>query len=665
MAQKGKGIRLDVAPYGADSNAGTEEAPVRTLSEALARTRSCGSADKRIIVRAGEYEDVSLVLTAEDAGLTIEAYPNEYPVLYGGSLIKSWQREGEWLTATLDGVNAEDRTRDFRMIEVNGTCRQRARLPEQGAFRHPNAFDVEWLSTFAGGWKRQPMEEEMMTLRVNASDVGTWLDCGNAELTIYHEWDESLVGVSHVEQAQVQMSGADQEDECGVTEIHFANAPGHPPGAFYARNDNAMTYAVWNVREGLRQPGQWYLDRTAGKLVYWPLPEESEHPESLRVIAPAREQLLRLEEGANRIRIAGLTFACAATPLSAGGFGAIHVSAAIQAEEVEEVEFDRVTVRNTGGWAFQLSGKHIRLNECHVHHTGAGGIQWKGEAITLECSRIHDVGLVYSSAIAVNSDGAGHTIGHNEIHDTPYSGIASSSSNTTISSNLLYNTMNFMKDGSAIYLSWYSDQVNVSGNAVFAKSKEHVRRYAYYLDEKCTNCTVERNLAVNLGLPMLSHMTRDCRYISNIFLDRGPQVLSVYNTFGLVFERNVLEAESIKIISTKGNPSKLPSAEYDEHPYMSTFSAADGIASFRDNVLHSRSGVRTFSEVLHYTKIGVERELQEQDGNVFADPQLKGADSGELIFEARSVTNPRGIEPLSFADVGCQGRYAEVFEQFK
>lgn len=647
-------LQLYVAPYGSDTNAGTEEAPVRTLTEALVRTRIANvGEDKRIIVRAGDYEDVSLVLAAEDAGLSIEAYPNEHPVLYGGSFVTNWQREGEWLTAELDGVSADDRSRDFRMIEAGGTYRQRARLPEQGAFRHLNAFDVEWLSTFAGGWKRPPAEEEMMALRVRSEDVGTSLDPNNGELTVFHEWDESLVGVAQVEQ--------DGDD---VTVIRFSNAPGHPPGAFYKRNDNSMTYVVWNVREGLRQPGQWYLDRTAGKLVYWPLPEENEQPEALRLIAPAKEQLLRLEAGAKHIRIAGLTFACAATPLSAGGFGAAHVSAAIHAEEVEDIEFDRVTVRNTGGWAFNLNGKHIKLTECHIHHTGAGGIQWNGEDVTLEQSRIHDVGLVYSSAIAVNGDGTGHTIRHNEIHDTPYSGISSTSSNTTISGNLLFNTMNFMKDGSAIYLSWYSDQVTVSGNAVFAKSKEHVRRYAYYLDEKCTNCTVERNLAVNLGLPMLSHMTRGCRYSSNIFLDRGPQVLSFYNTYGLAFERNVLAAESIEFISPQGNPNKLPSAEYDEHPYMGKFTDADGITSLRNNVLYSRSGRRTFKEVLHYTMIS-ERELQEQDGNVFEDPQLTGAAQGEFSFAAHSVTDPLGIEPLSFADVGCQDRYAEIFEKFK
>ncbi|REE94586.1 parallel beta helix pectate lyase-like protein [Paenibacillus taihuensis] len=660
-------LQLYVAPHGSDTNAGTEAAPVRTLSEALARTReAAGSEDKRIIVRAGEYEDVSLVLTAADSGLTIEAYPNEHPVLYGGSFITNWQREGDWLTAQLDGVSADDRSRDFRMIEANGTYRQRARLPEQGAFRHLNEFDVEWLSTFAGGWKRPPAEEEMMTLRVRSSDVGAWLDPNNAELTVFHEWDESLVGVAQVEEASKgNAESAIEGGSDGVTAIRFANAPGHPPGAFYKRNDNAMTYVAWNVREGLRQPGQWYLDRTAGKLVYWPLPEEIERPEALRLIAPAKEQLLRLEAGANRIRIAGLTFACAATALSAGGFGAIHVSAAIDAEEVEDVAFDRVTVRNTGGWAFKLSGMHIKLTECHIHHTGAGGIQWSGEDITLERSRIHDVGLVYSSAIAVNGDGTGHTISHNEIHDTPYSGISTTSSNTTISGNLLYNTMNFMKDGSAIYLSWHSDQVTVSGNAVFAKSKEHVRRYAYYLDEKCTNCTVVRNLAVNLGLPMLSHMTRGSRYISNIFLDRGPQVLSFYNSYGLAFERNVLVAESIEFISPQGNPNKLPSEEYDAHPYMGTFTTADGITSFRDNVLHSRTGSRVFREVLHYTKIN-EWELEEQDGNVFADPGLMGADQGEISFaSAQSVTEPRGIEPLSFADVGCQGRYEEIFEAFK
>jgi len=76
------------------------------------------------------------------------------------------------------------------------------------------------------------------------------------------------------------------------TENHvltFSNPGGHPPGAFGVKK-----YVVWNVREGLMQPGKWYLDRTAGKIVYWPLPDED--MTAVKSIAPTVESIVRLHQ---------------------------------------------------------------------------------------------------------------------------------------------------------------------------------------------------------------------------------------------------------------------------------------------------------------------------------------------------------------------------------
>jgi len=43
-------------------------------------------------------------------------------------------------------------------------------------------------------------------------------------------------------------------------------------------------YAIWNIREGMHEPGQWYLDRRRGLVVYWPKPGEDVH--HLEIVAP-------------------------------------------------------------------------------------------------------------------------------------------------------------------------------------------------------------------------------------------------------------------------------------------------------------------------------------------------------------------------------------------
>lgn len=52
------------------------------------------------------------------------------------------------------------------------------------------------MTSTGGGWKRKPTKDELTTLKYREEDLGDWLDANNAEITVYHMWDESLVGVS-------------------------------------------------------------------------------------------------------------------------------------------------------------------------------------------------------------------------------------------------------------------------------------------------------------------------------------------------------------------------------------------------------------------------------------------------------------------------------------
>ena len=67
-----------------------------------------------------------------------------------------------------------------------------------------------------------------------------------------------------------------------------------------------------NVKEALRQPGQWYLDRAAGELLY--LPRAGEASDQVRVVAPRLEQLVVFAGNAEggkyvqNILLEGLTF---------------------------------------------------------------------------------------------------------------------------------------------------------------------------------------------------------------------------------------------------------------------------------------------------------------------------------------------------------------------
>ncbi|HMP39514.1 MAG TPA: right-handed parallel beta-helix repeat-containing protein [Roseiflexaceae bacterium] len=79
---------LFVAPGGSDTNAGTEQAPWRTIGHALrsAPTRST------IVIRAGIYREGNINLFGKR--LTIQPYPGEKVWLKGTAVVDGWTQEG-------------------------------------------------------------------------------------------------------------------------------------------------------------------------------------------------------------------------------------------------------------------------------------------------------------------------------------------------------------------------------------------------------------------------------------------------------------------------------------------------------------------------------------------------------------------------------------------
>ena len=274
------GAEFWVAPMGSDAANGSREHPFATLARArdAARTVSA-SQSRRILVRGGNHYNVWLTLGPQDSGLTVQAAPGEQPVLHGGQPIRGWQKDGDHFYAAALPAFPElpDRAASdgwqIRALQVNGQWRPRARFPDHGELPHLSSFNVRWMSTTGGGWERKPTHDELTTLKYRAGDLPADLDLANAEITVFHKWDESCVGIAHHD----------------VTNqvLRLAPATGHPPGAYGVKK-----FVVWNTREGLQRPGQWYHDRARRRLVYWPLPGED--MSKLDVMAPSVTTIIGL-----------------------------------------------------------------------------------------------------------------------------------------------------------------------------------------------------------------------------------------------------------------------------------------------------------------------------------------------------------------------------------
>ncbi len=526
------GAEIHVAPEGDDAwsgrlpapNAARTDGPVASLAGAVAMARHLPAGEpRRVVLQAGRYHVPStVVLGPADSGLTIEAATGAQVELVGGRALGGWQVEGDTWWAPVPDLGGQ--AWDFRSLVVNGSARRRARLPREDAFPHLSEFNVPWMSTTGGGWQRKPTPEELTHLQYRPEDLPADLDLRNAELTVYHMWDESLVGlvandpVNHV--------------------LTFANPAGHPPGAF-----KVARYVVWNVREGLTDPGQWYLDRTRRRVVYRPLPGES--VDKIDALAPTTECVLRIagsqEQPTRDVVVRGLTVMVTNTPLVAGGFGAGRYDGAVAVGPAVDCRLENLVVRDTGGQGIKSrEATRLVVSGCEVTRTGACGIIASGTENQVSGCRVHHVGVAYPSAIALWAGGRRHRIAGNVVHHTPYTGIASSGEETVIEQNVIHDVMEQLHDGAGIYITFCKRMV-VRGNVV--RDIVDTGGYgasAYYLDEQAEDCVVEHNVSVRVARPSHNHMASRNTLRGNIFVGEGDLTLTFQKSADYRLEGNVI-----------------------------------------------------------------------------------------------------------------------------
>jgi len=605
-----------VSPKGDDRGDGTWEKPLATLQQAVLVARTTFSMrPKRIALHGGAYfVEQPVRLGVADSGLTIEPVRGEKVVLYGGRTITGWTHlDGHIWAADAPGVAEGDW--DFRTLVVNGRTCPRSRLPETGTFEHESRFAVPWMSTTGGGWKRKPTRAELTTLKFREGDVGAWLETRNVEVTVYHMWDESMVGVASVDlKARI---------------LTFSNPAGHPPGAFGVRK-----YVLWNTRRGLTRPGQWQLDRVAGRVLYWPLPGED--MKVAEAIAPTTETILHIagtpQRAVHRITVRGLALSVTDTPLVAGGFGAGKFDGAIQLLRTKGCRIEDVEIMNVGGQGIkEWGGSGLRVERCHVHHTGACGIKVGGGGNAVTDSHIHDVGIAYPSAIALWGSGTsqrGNRFAHNHVHHTPYTAINHGGSNHVIERNHIHDAMQTLHDGGAIYIG-FGKNITLRGN--FVHDIPDTGGYgssAYYLDEQSEGCLVEGNLSLRVARPSHNHMARRNVIRNNVFVAEGDMRLTFPKCSDFTVERNVMAATG-----------------------SITFSNPQAITSFGNNVIYSAAGRVVGKTLADYRELGA-AALEPGEGSVLADPLVKGVEKGRVQFGRTSPARALGIAPVDVSDAG-------------
>ena len=645
-----------VAPNGNDAwsgklaepNAEGTDGPFATVAHARDIIRSMSALERvahpiTVTLRGGTYRlKDTLVFESQDSGtfacpITYAAYPGETPVLSGGRRIQAtWrQYQGEIMVCTVP--EAKDGGWKFRRLMVNGKVKNRARLPKVDYYR------IEGRRELAEAFK---YHEGHIQRFHNVQDV---------EVLVFHSWNESRLIIKDVDEAQrvVTFTGPPERS-------HYFGWPG-------ARGRNR--YYVENIREGLTEPGDWYLDYETAELYYWP----QEDLTTAEVVAPVLTQLVRFEPHRERnqwvryLGFCGLTFSDSDWPLPATGYpgcgdvGDIVEPSALSMVGAQRCRVKNCCIRNTGTYALEIEGPGNRVIGNEIYGTGSGGIITRNhtsEHIVVAYNYIHHCGDVYPSAVGINIDDGGGIFAHNLIHDITHSGIYSRHWATAtqplerrnqeegiiIEFNEIYNLMTPINDGAGIFVR-DSDMIlrNNLIHDVYSYG-EGTPGWGIYLGCRSRNSRVENNVVYRTRESVhIWYGNENTTWINNIFVDGLKTQINYTNRkdtehINIRFLRNIVCWEqpqaTLFIVS---EDYSLPE-ESDYNVFFQTKGA--------EMLIERLPGVENYADW---------RERGLDSHSVVADPLFVDPDSDDYALKPESPALKLGFRPIDLSMVGLRG----------
>ncbi len=599
-------MELFIAPNGNDTwsgrlaapNATKSDGPLASLAGARNRVRelkglgpkskspvpaSAPSEPFTVWVRGGRYElDEPVVFGPEDSyPVTFAAWRREKPVFDGGRRITGWRTvrvhgHDTWV-AELPEVAAGKW--EFRELYVNGCRAPRPRWPAEGLFRMEAAPGL----ALPAGWGKGGQTEFVAA----AGNVRGFRNLGDVEVVYLHFWIEERSPLASIDTRtrRVVMSRPSRTALVGTHGSQLAD------------------YYYDNVFEALSDPGQWYLDRPAGRLYYLPRPGET--PETTEVVAPRCLQLLavlgRPDEGrfVEFLRFQGLTFRHtdwrhpshdgarvlgASDPESAGpafsrrqsrgrtaaaSQAACDVPGVIAFEAARHCALENCTVELAGWYAVELGDgcRNLRIVGNRFRELGAGGVKVNGAAARdqmpvretglcrITDNEIAAAGRVFHSAVGILAmHGYGLVIAHNHIHDLFYTGIscgwewgyqANVSRDNRIEKNHIHDIgQGLLSDMGGIYTLGVQPGTVIRGNLIHNVRSAHYGGWCIYPDEGSSHILIENNVCHDADRQAFhQHYGRENIVRNNVFAF-GGEAVACYSRAdehnGITFSQNLL-----------------------------------------------------------------------------------------------------------------------------
>jgi hypothetical protein len=289
-----------------------------------------------------------------------------------------------------------------------------------------------------------------------------------------------------------------------------------PPNHNYGYRKGQWFYA-YNLLAEIDRPGEWYVDRRAGRLYLWP-PEPIERTGTTVSVLPA---LLTLKD-VSHVAFQGLIFEATR-------------DTAIRVAGGDGVAFVGCTVRNVGSAAIAIAGgTNHTVAACDIYQCGAGAVALSGgDRRTLvpgghvaDNNDIHHYGRwrpMYSAGIHL--DGVGNRATHNRIAFAPHQAIAFGGNDHRIEFNEIHHVCFESNDAGALYAGrdWTMRGTVIRHNYLHDITGFEGRGcVGVYLDDMFCGTAIVGNVFHRVTRAAFVGGGRDCRIENNLFIDCDP-----------------------------------------------------------------------------------------------------------------------------------------------
>ncbi len=418
-----------------------------------------------------------------------------------------------------------------------------------------------------------------------------------------------------------------------------------------------------NVLEELSEPGEYCLDRRSSILYLMP----PAHAGNLRILLSRLEQPLVVLQGANHVRLQGL--------ILEGTRG----DAFAIADGMDNALVNCV-VRNCGGKAGSVSGVQNRIDGCHLHDLGQGGVTVEGgdrRTLSAACNRVEDCDIHDFSRLnpcyhpGVNLYGVGHRVRHNHIHHGPHFAIWAHGNDHLVEFNEIDRVCLDTSDTGAFYIGRNPSERGVMVRHNYFHhigSGLHQGESAVYFDDTALGSVIGNIFykAGTLGNARMGaifiHMGKDVLIENNLFVDcelaigtmpcgRKQMVDHVHGrTPGCDYVRTWL-FEDINISAP---------------PYTTQYPEIKDIEEYPDRNVIRRNVAYKCNDFLSINRCrrqpGFESFQQEMSANLLTDvdPGLMDIEKEDFRFKPDSAIYRRvpGFEPIPVELIGPRRRHA-------